>query len=57
MTHTNVAIVTGGSAGIGAEICRSMLDAGYEVISMAFTTPASSGPTCCRRSRRKNCTA
>lgn len=35
MTHTNVAIVTGGSAGIGAEICRSMLDAGYEVISMA----------------------
>lgn len=35
MTQTNVAIVTGGSAGIGAEICRSMLDAGYEVISMA----------------------
>ena len=35
MTHSNVAIVTGGSAGIGAEICRSMLDAGYEVISMA----------------------
>ncbi len=97
MTHTNVAIVTGGSAGIGAEICRSMLDAGYEVISMArraadfshprlhnmqvdlldatataqagarpprgfpsatlSTTPASSGPTCCRRSPRKNCTA
>ncbi len=35
MTQTHVAIVTGGSAGIGAEICRSMLDAGYEVISMA----------------------
>ena len=35
MTQSNVAIVTGGSAGIGAEICRSMLDAGYEVISMA----------------------
>ncbi|KAG1188800.1 hypothetical protein G6F35_014193 [Rhizopus arrhizus] len=35
MTQANVALVTGGSAGIGAEICRSMLDAGYEVISMA----------------------
>ena len=35
MTQNNVAIVTGGSAGIGAEICRSMLEAGYEVISMA----------------------
>jgi NAD(P)-dependent dehydrogenase (short-subunit alcohol dehydrogenase family) len=35
MTQTHVALVTGGSAGIGAEICRSMLDAGYEVISMA----------------------
>ena len=44
MTQNNVAIVTGGSAGIGAEICRSMLGAGYEVISMArraadFTHP------------------
>ena len=35
MTQNNVAIVTGGSAGIGAEICRSMLEAGYEVVSMA----------------------
>lgn len=35
--HT--AIVTGGSAGIGAEICRQMLDAGYEVISMARRAP------------------
>lgn len=35
MQHDNVAIVTGGSAGIGAEICRTMLEAGYEVISLA----------------------
>src|SRR3546814_1543573 len=35
--HT--AVVTGGSAGIGAEICRQMLDAGYEVISMARRAP------------------
>ncbi len=32
---TPIAIVTGGSAGIGAEICRDMLAAGYEVISLA----------------------
>ncbi|OZI41046.1 short-chain dehydrogenase [Bordetella genomosp. 1] len=38
MSDQNVAIVTGGSAGIGAEICRSMLDAGYEVISLARRT-------------------
>lgn len=35
MTTSNTAIVTGGSAGIGAEIVRQMLDAGYEVVSMA----------------------
>lgn len=35
MSSSNTAIVTGGSAGIGAEIVRQMLDAGYEVISMA----------------------
>lgn len=35
MKQTPAAIVTGGSAGIGAEICRAMLDAGYDVISMA----------------------
>jgi 3-oxoacyl-[acyl-carrier protein] reductase len=28
-TTQNVAIVTGGSSGIGLEICRQMLDAGY----------------------------
>lgn len=35
MSTSNTAIVTGGSAGIGAEIVRQMLDAGYEVVSMA----------------------
>jgi 3-oxoacyl-[acyl-carrier protein] reductase len=32
---TKRAIVTGGSAGIGAEVCRQLLAAGYEVISLA----------------------
>lgn len=31
----NIAIVTDGSSGIGARICRQMLDAGDEVISLA----------------------
>jgi 3-oxoacyl-[acyl-carrier protein] reductase len=35
----DVALVTGGSAGIGAEICRQMLDAGYEVVSLALGKP------------------
>ncbi len=29
------ALVTGGSSGIGAAVCRSLIDAGYEVISLA----------------------
>jgi NAD(P)-dependent dehydrogenase (short-subunit alcohol dehydrogenase family) len=33
------ALVTGGAAGIGAEICRQMLDAGYEVISLDREAP------------------
>jgi len=33
------AVVTGGSVGIGAEITRQMLDAGYRVISMARRDP------------------
>lgn len=32
----NVAVVTGGASGIGAEICRQMLAAGYEVISLSL---------------------
>lgn len=39
MTDARVAVVTGGSAGIGAEICRQMLDRNYEVISMARRAP------------------
>jgi len=38
----NVALVTGGSTGIGAEICRQMLDAGYEVVSLARRKPSQS---------------
>jgi NAD(P)-dependent dehydrogenase (short-subunit alcohol dehydrogenase family) len=39
MSERNIAVVTGSSAGIGAEICRQMLDAGYEVISLARRKP------------------
>lgn len=39
MSERNIAVVTGGSAGIGAEICRQMLDAGYEVVSLARRAP------------------
>src|ERR1700678_2180833 len=39
MSERPVAIVTGGSAGIGAAICRSMIDAGYEVLALARRKP------------------
>jgi 3-oxoacyl-[acyl-carrier protein] reductase len=39
MNMRNVAIVTGGSSGIGAEICRHMLAAGYEVVCIARNAP------------------
>jgi NAD(P)-dependent dehydrogenase (short-subunit alcohol dehydrogenase family) len=39
VSERNVAIVTGGSAGIGAEICRHMLADGYDVVSMALDAP------------------
>ena len=32
MSEENIALVTGGATGIGAEICRHMLAAGYEVV-------------------------
>ena len=35
----NTALVTGGASGIGAEICRQMLDAGYEVVSLSLGKP------------------
>ena len=34
MSDANIAVVTGGATGIGAAICRQMLDAGYQVISL-----------------------
>jgi NAD(P)-dependent dehydrogenase (short-subunit alcohol dehydrogenase family) len=40
----NVAIVTGGSTGIGAEICRQMLTAGYEVVSLSLGKPKQTHP-------------
>jgi len=39
MSERLVAIVTGGSAGIGAAICRRMIGAGYEVVSLARRKP------------------
>lgn len=42
-THP-VAIVTGGSAGIGEVICRRMIDAGYQVVSLARRRPQWSHP-------------
>ena len=39
MSARNVAIVTGASTGIGAEICRQMLAADYEVIALGQGKP------------------
>jgi 3-oxoacyl-[acyl-carrier protein] reductase len=44
MSERPVAIVTGGSAGIGAAICRRMIEAGYDVVSMARRRPDWSHP-------------
>jgi 3-oxoacyl-[acyl-carrier protein] reductase len=39
MSECNLAVVTGGASGIGAEICRHMLAAGYEVVSLDLRKP------------------
>lgn len=44
MSERDVAIVTGGSAGIGAAITRAMLERGYEVVSFARRRPDWSHP-------------
>jgi NAD(P)-dependent dehydrogenase (short-subunit alcohol dehydrogenase family) len=44
MSERPVAIVTGGGAGIGATICRRMIGAGYDVVSLARSKPDWSEP-------------
>ncbi len=39
MSERNLAVVTGGASGIGAEICRHLLAAGYEVVSLDLRKP------------------
>src|SRR5262245_25282155 len=38
-SERNVAIVTGGSSGVGAETCRRMVAQDYETISLALRRP------------------
>ena len=39
MSERPVAIVTGGSTGIGAAICRRMVEAGHDVVSLTRRRP------------------
>lgn len=43
-TARRVAVVTGGSAGIGAAICRQLLEDGFEVVSLSLGVPAFTHP-------------
>lgn len=44
MSESRVAVVTGGSTGIGTAICRTLLEAGYEVVSLARRPAPLSSP-------------
>jgi len=45
MSERPVTLVTGGSTGIGAAICRRMIEAGHDVVSLAQRRPEWSHPS------------
>ena len=47
------ALVTGGSAGIGLAICRALLDADYEVVSLD-RQPAATASSALAHDRRRS---